>query len=69
MVSNTSNINALLTGNSSDAFMGETDSSKASTDSGTGVSAFQGQLDKSMQQASDSKSTNESSVVVEKKYK
>ncbi|MCG8549165.1 MAG: flagellar hook-length control protein FliK [Desulfobacterales bacterium] len=58
MVSNTSNINALLTGNSSDTLMGSTNSSTASTDSGTAVSAFQGQLDKSMQQASDRKSTS-----------
>ncbi|WP_321414232.1 flagellar hook-length control protein FliK [uncultured Desulfobacter sp.] len=66
MLSNTSNINALLTGSSSDALMGATSSSTAVKDSDVGVSEFQGQLDKTMQQASDMKSTSESNAVVEK---
>nr|WP_320190883.1 flagellar hook-length control protein FliK [uncultured Desulfobacter sp.] len=66
MLSNTSNINALLTGSSSDALMGATSSSTAVKDSDVGVSEFQGQLDKTMQQASDMKSTSESDAVVEK---
>jgi len=51
MLSNTSDINALLTGSSSDALMGATRTDKAPTDSGVAVSAFQRQLDKTMPQA------------------
>ncbi|WP_020588215.1 flagellar hook-length control protein FliK [Desulfobacter curvatus] len=59
MLSNTSDINALLTGNSSNALMGVTSTATTSTDSDAGASAFQGQLDKAMQQAPDMESTNE----------
>nr|WP_321402457.1 flagellar hook-length control protein FliK [uncultured Desulfobacter sp.] len=48
MLSNTSGINTLLTESSSTALMGATGSSTASTDGR--VSAFQGQLDKTMRQ-------------------
>ena len=65
MLSNVSDINALLTGRSSDTLMGATNTSAVSTDSGFAVSAFQGQLDKIMQQAPGIKSTNEVHAVAE----
>ena len=52
MLSNASDINALLTGRSSDALMGATGTGTVSTDSGAAVAAFQGQLDKAMQRHS-----------------
>lgn len=64
MLSNVSDINALLTGNSSDTLMGASSTSPVSTDSGFAVSAFQGQLDKTMQQAPDMESTNEVRAVL-----
>ncbi len=66
MLSNVSDINALLTGSSSDALMAAATSTRAvSTDSGFAVSAFQGQLDKTMQQAPGMESTNEVNAVLE----
>ena len=65
MLSNVSDINALLTGRSSDALMGATNTSAVSTNSDFAVSAFQGQLDKTMQQAPGMESTNEGHAVVE----
>lgn len=58
MLSNTSNINALLTGSSSDTLMGATSSSTAVTEAGVAGSAFQDQLDKTMQQASKTSEDN-----------
>lgn len=66
MLSNVSDINALLTGSSSDTLMAAaTSTSAVSTDSGFAVSAFQGQLDKTMQQDPGMESTSEVSAVLE----
>ena len=65
MLSNVSDINALLTGSSSDALMGESSTNKISTDSGFAVSAFQGQLDKAIQQSAGMESIKDSSVQTE----
>nr|WP_319494891.1 flagellar hook-length control protein FliK [uncultured Desulfobacter sp.] len=61
MLSNTSGINTLLTENSSTALMGVTGSSTASTDGR--VSAFQGQLDKTMRQNARQSTGQENAVV------
>lgn len=63
MLSNTSGINPLLTGNSSNALMGATSTGTASTDGDVGVSAFQEKLDKAMQKAAGMESTNEADTV------
>jgi len=63
MLSNTSDINALLTGSSSDALMGATSNSTVSTESGFAVSAFQEQLDKAIPQDSGMESTSEVNAV------
>ncbi|HKL83800.1 MAG TPA: flagellar hook-length control protein FliK, partial [Desulfobacter sp.] len=65
MLSNVSDINALLTRSSSDTLMDATRTSAVATDSGFAVSAFQGQLDKTMHQAPDMRSTSDVSAVVE----
>ncbi|WP_245619926.1 flagellar hook-length control protein FliK [Desulfobacter vibrioformis] len=65
MASTVSDINVSLAGSTSGAFMGATRTSAVSTDSGSAVSAFQGQLDKAMQQSSGMKSTSVVSPVVE----
>nr|WP_320015793.1 flagellar hook-length control protein FliK [uncultured Desulfobacter sp.] len=65
MLSNVSDINALLTGSSSDTPIGATSNSAVSTDSGFAVSAFQGQLDKTMQQTPGMEGTNEVHAVVD----
>ncbi|WP_462267859.1 flagellar hook-length control protein FliK [Desulfobacter sp.] len=65
MLSNVSDINALLTRSSSDTLMGAARTSAVATDSDFAVSAFQGHLDKSMQQAPEIKSTTEMGAVVE----
>lgn len=64
MLSNVSNINAFLTGSSSDTLMGATSNSAVSTYDGFAVSAFQGQLDKTMQQAPGMEGTNEVHTVL-----
>ena len=63
MLSNTSGINALLTESSPTALMGATGSDTASTDNA--VSAFQGQLEKTMQQKSSMENTNQENIAVE----
>lgn len=65
MLSNVSDINALLTGSSSDTLMGATGTCAVSTESGFAVSAFQRQLDKTMQQDPGMESTSEVSAVLE----
>ncbi len=65
MASTVSDINALRTGSSSDAFMGATSTSTVSTDNGFTASAFQGELDKAMQQGSGMESPSAVSTVGE----
>ncbi|MGD9823127.1 flagellar hook-length control protein FliK [Desulfobacter sp.] len=65
MASTVSDINALLTGSSSDAFMGTTSTSTVSTDNGFTASAFQGELDKAIQQGSGMESPSALSTVGE----
>ncbi|NDY70921.1 flagellar hook-length control protein FliK [Desulfobacter hydrogenophilus] len=62
MLSNTSNINALMTGSSSDALMAATNST-VSTKSGFAISAFQEQLDKAIPQNSGMEDTSEVNAV------
>ena len=63
MLSNTSDINALMTGSSSDALMGTITNSTVSTESDVAISAFQEQLDKAIPQNSGMESTREVSTV------
>ncbi|PIE62087.1 MAG: flagellar hook-length control protein FliK [Desulfobacter postgatei] len=65
MVSNVSDINALMAGNSSDALVGVTRNDRFSTNRGYAVSAFQGQLEKTMQQNPGMESTSDVSCVAE----
>ncbi|MBP8828553.1 MAG: flagellar hook-length control protein FliK [Desulfobacter sp.] len=68
MLSNASDINALLTGRSSDALMGATGTGTVSTDSGAAVAAFQGQLDKAMQRHSGMERSREINAVEEETH-